>query len=65
MKINASHTAKAAISISFLGTRDLRALDRLLSFSEYDKASGTEHTNILMCVLKTRMECSTCETWAL
>lgn len=33
--------AKAAISISFLRTRDLTPQDRLFLFSDYDKDLGT------------------------
>lgn len=57
--------AKAAISISFLRTRDLTSQDRLFLFSEYDKDPGTWRTNTLKCILRTSTESSACENWAL
>lgn len=57
--------AKAAISISFLRTGDLTPQDRLFLFSDYDKDPGTEHTNILKGILKTSMETTAWENWAL
>lgn len=61
IKVSTSYVAKAAISISFLCTKDLTSQDRLFLFSQYDKDQELKHTNILKCILKTSMESNSCE----